>query len=183
MSEYTIEEVAVTPAFDIELILNISQETRMGGAVLERLAGLWEQWHGSLQARRIDTGKIQYLAVWLGSEVEEAVDRAWEESPSNAFMDNALAQSLCMGAVHEILPQIEDAGCAPAPRPTQALREAMSSLGVPYRDDGPTLTRRFAVVTHYPFKGGCEICHLQDACPKGQGQTGAASVELPGHER
>lgn len=183
MSEYTIEDVTVTPAFDMELILNISQETRMGGAVLERLAGLWERWHGSLQARRIDTGKIQYLAVWLGPEVEEAVDKAWEESPSNAFMDNALAQSLCMGAVHEILPQIEDAGCAPAPRPTPALREAMASLGVPYQEGSPTLTRRFAVVTHYPFKGGCEICHLQDACPKGQGQTGASSVELPGHER
>ena len=38
-------------------------------------------------------------------------------------------------------------------------------------------------MTHYPFKGGCEICHLQSNCPKGQGKSEAASVVLPGYER
>ena len=42
---------------------------------------------------------------------------------------------------------------------------------------------RFALVTHYPFKGGCEICHLQSNCPKGQGKSEAASVVLPGYEQ
>ena len=48
--------------------------------------------------------------------------------------------------------------CAPAPRPTEALREALSGLGLEYREDAPTLNRRFALVTHYPFKGGCLGC-------------------------
>jgi hypothetical protein len=39
------------------------------------------------------------------------------------------------------------------------------------------------VVTHYPFKGGCEICTLQHACPKAQGSGEGASVLLPGYER
>ena len=33
------------------------------------------------------------------------------------------------------------------------------------------------------FKGGCEICHLQSNCPKGQGKSEAASVVLPGYEQ
>lgn len=90
---------------------------------------------------------------------------------------------MCMSAVQEVLPQVEDAGCAPAPRPTEALREALSGLGLEYCEDAPTLNRRFALVTHYPFKGGCEICHLQSNCPKGQGKSEAASVVLPGYER
>ena len=73
-------------------------------------------------------------------------------------------------------------GCAPSPRPTETLREALASLGIEYREMFGTLTRRYAVVTHYPFKGGCEICHLQAQCPKGQGQAEAPSILLPGHE-
>ena len=121
--------------------------------------------------------------VWLPEDVERQVDAAWEKSPSDGWQDNNLAQFLCMAAVRELLPQVEDAGCAPAPRPTEALREALASLGLHYKEGAATLDRRFAVVTHFPFKGGCEICHLQSQCPKGQGQSEAASVLLPGYER
>ena len=63
------------------------------------------------------------------------------------------------------------------------LREALEAEGIPYSNDkDPILSRRYAVVTHYPFKGGCEICVLQSNCPKGQGQMEAASVVLPGYE-
>ena len=65
---------------------------------------------------------------------------------------------------------------------TEALREALAGLGLAYKEGQPTLNRRFALVTHYPFKGGCEICHLQDNCPKGQGQAESMSIVLPGHE-
>ncbi|MEG2140264.1 MAG: hypothetical protein RRY20_05700, partial [Bilophila sp.] len=89
-----------------------------------------------------------------------------------------------MAAVHEVVPEIEEAGCAPAPKPTAALRAALEAEGVPYKNDtDPTLSRRYAVVTHSPFKGGCEICVLQRDCPKGQGQNQAASLVLPGYEQ
>lgn len=182
MNEYSIEKVEVAPYFDLELIMSISQEKRLGGAVLERLARLWEAWLPLVNVRLVDTGKIKYLAAWLDADVEEAVDKAWADSPSQAYMDNAVAQALCMGAVYGVLPEVEDAGCAPAPRPTEKLRAALEAEGMPYKGDGPTLARRYAVVTHYPFKGACEICHLQEHCPKGQGQAGAASVVLPGYE-
>ena len=183
MSEYTVENVEVTPFFDLEVILRTAQESRVGGAGMERLMRLWAEWLPELNVRVLDMGKVRYLAVWLNEKVEEAVDTSWAESPSQAYLDNATAQTLCMGVVHSLMPEVEDAGCAPAPRPTDRLRDALEAEGLPYKGDGPTLSRRFAVVTHYPFKGGCEICHLQSQCPKGQGQAGASSVVLPGHER
>lgn len=182
MSEYTVEKMEVAPYFDLENILRTAQESRLGGAELERLVRLWDAWVPELNAKVLDMGKVKYLAVWLNEAVEEAVDNAWAESPSQAYIDNALAQSLCMTVVSHALPEVEDSGCAPAPRPTDKLRDALEAEGLPYKGDGLTLTRRFAVVTHYPFKGGCEICHLQGQCPKGQGQAGASSVVLPGHE-
>ena len=43
----------------------------------------------------------------------------------------------------------------------------------------PGLARRYAVVTHYPYRGGCEICTLQQQCPKSGGDM---TVTLPGYE-
>ena len=176
MSEITVTEHEIRPYFDMEGFMTLSQESRLGGATLERLCKLWEEWMPQLRVCEIKTAKISYLAVWLPESVERQVDAAWEKSPSDGWQDNNLAQYMCMSAVQEVLPQVEDAGCAPAPRPTEALREALSGLGLEYREDAPTLNRRFALVTHYPFKGGCD-------CPKGQGKSEAASVVLPGYER
>ncbi len=183
MSSYTYEKIEIEPYFDLELIMRNSEETRIGGQLFERFASLWDKWKNELNVYKVDTGKIKYLVTWLPESVEEEIDNSWAEAPSKAFSDNALAQTLCMGAVHEVLPDVESAGCAPAPRPTDTLRAALSELGVPYKEDGPSLSRRFAVVTHYPFKGACEICYLQKNCPKGQGQAGAATLLLPGYER
>lgn len=183
MTTYTAERLEVTPYFDLERLMELSQETRLGGEVLERLVQRWEQWLPHLHVLRLDVGKVQYLIAWLEQDVEEQVDKLWEDAPSDAYMYNSLAQLMCMGAVHQVLPEIEDAGCAPAPRPTEKLAAALAAEGLPYKGDGPSLSLRYAVVTHYPFKGACEICHLQADCPKGQGQAGAASVVLPGYEQ
>ena len=161
MSEITVTEHEIRPYFDMEGFMTLSQESRLGGATLERLCKLWEEWMPQLKVCEIKTAKISYLAVWLPESVEQQVDAAWEKSPSDGWQDNNLAQYMCMAAV----------------------REALSGLGLEYREDAPTLNRRFALVTHYPFKGGCEICHLQSNCPKGQGKSEAASVVLPGYEQ
>lgn len=179
---YDIRRHELRPYFDMEGFMSMSKETRLGGAVLERLVNLWGQWLPQLHVCEITAGKISYLAVWLPEDVETLVDESWAKSASDGFMINNLAQFMCMAAVQEVLPQVEDAGCAPSPRPTATLREALASLGLEYREESSTLARRYAVVTHYPFKGGCEICHLQAQCPKGQGQAENASVLLPGYE-
>lgn len=184
MSETQFNQLETSPYFDMEAFMILSHETRLGGATLERLAGFWEKWRPQLQVREIRTGKISYLAVWLPATVETEVDEAWDRSASDGFLINNLAQFLCMTAVRELLPEVEEGDCAPSPRPTASLRSALDSLGVPYKgEDSSLLSLRYAVVTHYPYRGGCEICHMQAYCPKGQGEAESASVLLPGYER
>lgn len=184
MSDITFTEHHLQPYFDLEGFMALSRESRLGGATLERLVSHWQDWLEALKVREIRTGKIAYLAVWLPEEVEITIDTVWNKSASEGFLLNNLAQFMCMTAVQDLLPQVEDNGCAPSPRPTASLREALDELGVPYKGpDSSLLSRRYAVVTHFPFRGGCEICHMQSLCPKGQGQAESSSILLPGHER
>jgi hypothetical protein len=179
---HSSQSLEIQPYFDLELIMSMGQETRLGGAVTDRLMRLWEQWIPEAHALHVKTDSMDCLAVWLNATVEEEVDRAWDESPSDAYLYNTLAQVLCMSTVYGILPEVQEAGCAPAPHVTDTLRAALIAEGLPYTPSG-TPARRYAVVTHYPFKGGCEICNLQQACPKAQGAGEAASILLPGYER
>ena len=96
MSETSIAERQIQPYFDMEAFMNMSRETRLGGAVLERLVKLWGEWLPELKAYEVGTGKISYLAIWLPESVEQAVDEAWGKSPSDGFLINNLAQFLCM---------------------------------------------------------------------------------------
>jgi hypothetical protein len=181
MAEYSSKDLAASPEFDLELFLNTSQETRIGGELLDSLGEAWDRWLPRARARHIETQGGAYLLAWLEESVEKEVDGKWEEAPSEAYLFTSLAQVLCMGIVHALLPEVEEAGCAPSPRPTDALADALEAEGVPYINPGePGLARRFAVVTHYPFKGGCEICALRKGCPKAGG-TEAPSVTLPGY--
>ena len=182
MAEYTVKDIPVVPEFDLELVMATSQETRIGGNLMDALAEAWDCWAPHVRARHIETEKGGLLLIWLDEAVEEDVDEKWEESPSEAFMYNALAQVMCMGAVHALVPQVEEVGCAPAPKPSDVLADALEAEGVPYAVMGePGLARRFAVLTPYPFRGGCEICALRQECPKVGGDRGN-SVTLPGFE-
>lgn len=183
MAEFTVKELPAQSEFDLELLMAVSQETRIGGDLMDALSDAWDCWIPHARARQIETEKGSYLLVWLDEAVEDDVDEKWEEAPSEAFMYNALAQVMCMGIVHMLVPQVEEVGCAPAPVPTDALADALEAEGVHYLAVGePGLSRRFAVVTPYPFRGGCEICALLKKCPKAGGDKGA-SVTLPGFER
>lgn len=182
MADYTSETLEVRPYLDMELFMSVSQESRMDGDTMDRMAELWEKWSPSLVVRKLKVGKIQYLAVWLGDDVEADIDRVWDESPSSAYLAGTLAQVMVMCAVNQVLPEVQDAGCAPAPKPTDALVDAMEAEGCPYNAQVTALDRKFAVITHFPFKGACEICFLQKDCPKGSGQD-SGSIVLPGYER
>ena len=182
MSDYSAKDLEAAPYFDLELLMTASQETRIGSAAMAELADAWDRWLPHARARHIQTPQGGFLLAWLEEPVEEDVDDKWEEAPSEAFLFNALAQVMCMGIVHSLLPEVEEAGCAPAPKPTDALADALEAEGVPYLVMGePGLARRFAVVTPYPFRGGCEICVLLKDCPKAGGKKDM-SITLPGYE-
>ena len=183
MAEYTAENLDIVPYLDIEMLLNLSQETRIDGEEMNRMMERWEKWAKQLTVKHLKVGKIQYLAVWLSEEVEADVDAVWDTSPSEAYLVNNLAQLMIMSTVHKVLPDVEDAGCAPAPKPTDKLVDALEEEGCPYHVNGQTLQRRYAVITHYPFKGACDICYLKEDCPKGSGQDSAQSFTLGGFEK
>ena len=177
-------EVEDRPEFDLFGFMEMSHENRIGGAVLERLQAYWAEWSKILQAYLIETDKISYLAIWLPKSVEETVDQRWKASESDGFLLNSLAQYLCMSLVQMALPEVDESSCAPSPRPTPILRESLEKLGVPYKSPTSSLlSLQYALVTHYPYRGGCEICHLQDHCPKGQGRAEDASIVLPGYDQ
>lgn len=169
MSEDSRNLLKDIPYFDVEFFMDLAQETRLGGEVMNRLIARWEDWGQKLTAHQFTGGKIPYLLVWLPESVEDDVDNMWDKAPSDAHLYNTLAQALLMTAVHTLIPEVEEAGCAPAPKPTEDLRKALEAEGVPYNLQETALSRRYAVVTHYPFRGACEICYLRPNCPKGGG--------------
>ncbi|SBV96035.1 conserved hypothetical protein [uncultured delta proteobacterium] len=166
------------PYFDLELFLRTAGETRIGGKETDECLLFWERWSASLFCKTVSAQGRNFLAVWLGEDVEQTVDAAWDESPSRGFLLNALAQTLCMCAVHEHLPEIEEAGCAPVPAPDPDLARALTEAGLPARaparmdgepEGGLLFARRYAVVTRTPFSGACDVCALRASCPRAGG--------------
>ncbi len=181
MTHANAQASAAGPYFDLELFLLTAGETRLGGRETEECLLFWEQWSAFLACKTVAAQNRTFLAVWLGEEVETAVDAAWEASPSRGFLLNALAQTLCMCAVHERIPEIEEAGCAPVPAPDMDLARALTDAGLPARppadmEGGLLFARRFAVVTRIPFSGACEICALLPSCPRAGGIRGAGGT-------
>ena len=183
MPGYNVQTLEVRPDLDLELLLSNSQETRIDGKLMDKLVVKWAEWMQDLHASVINLEGQSYLTVWLGEAVEESVDDIWDDSPGDAFLYNALAQTLCMSAIYDLIPEVAEAGCAPAPKPTPDLNLALEKESL--RDSSNedlelNLCRRYAVATYYPFRGGCDICHLQALCPKLKSGAEDYSVTLPG---
>ncbi len=181
MSEAVISETALRPEFDLEEFMNFAHETRIASEALGQLLAFWEEWVGQLRCVEIASGKNSWLAIWLPEAIEQKVDEIWDKSPGEGFLINSLAQYMCMSAANAALPEAADSGCAPAPKPHPALSGALESLGLGQM--GPALARRYALLTYFPFRGGCEICALAEDCPRHKGEPAFATVTLPGHER
>lgn len=164
----SIQPINVEPYFDLELFMITSQETRIHGETMSRITEKWDAWLPYAHAYKILLQDVAYLLVYLEDYIEEEIDAMWADSPSEAFMFNALAQVMCMGMVHSVLPEVENAGCAPSPEITEALRLLLLDVGVSYSLSGKAgvSSRRYSVLTYFTFKGSCGVCVLQEDCPK-----------------
>lgn len=161
-----LETAKFQPRFDFGFFLKNAEEPGMGETEISECRYLWAQWSHHLFSDVAKTRESDILAVWLGREVEEEIDAAWADSPSHGYLLNALAQTLCMCAARERLPELEAAGCAPVPLPTPELASALSVAGLPARTGtGLVLARRYSVVTPIPFTGLCAACSLRRECP------------------
>lgn len=181
MAGTKISELRAEPDFDLEEFLNLSRESRIEGRTMDEFFARWKNWEGKLKACILENGKNSWLAVWLPEEVEREVDELYDELPAQGFLLNNLAAYMCVSAVSQLIPQVAEGGCAPAPARTPELSRALREAGVLDGDGGGE--RRYAIITSHPFKGGCEICATRQACPKFNGAGDFASIVLPGHER
>ena len=134
MNSYTKETLPVRPVFDFELLLSLLSEKRLGGKVVEELAETWERWLPLLHAVKLETGKGRHLALWLEESVEKEVDEQWAKSSEYGYRLSALAQTMCQCAIYQLMPELEEAGCAPAPEPTATLRDVLAQEGLDYQD-------------------------------------------------
>ncbi len=162
--KFSVESIDANPWFDLETYMILSQTKRVEASTVELVETLWDKWRGHLNAKRISVGAVSYLLVWLGEDVEKEVNQAWDESPSRSFTMNSLAQAILMATVREFIPEVVGSSCAPVPKPTAGLKAALEEIGLPWKESS-TLARQFAMLTYYPFKGSCDICHLKDECP------------------
>lgn len=161
-----LETLNLRPRFDFEFFLKNAEEPGLGEAETSECCHLWAQWSDHLFSNVVTTREGDVLTIWLGREVEEEVDAAWANSPSHGYLLNALALTLCMCAIRERIPELETAGCAPAPCPTPELANALTGAGLPAQaGTGLELARRYAVVTPFPFTERCAACTLHPTCP------------------
>jgi hypothetical protein len=172
MPEQLIETLKVTPLLDLELLLLNSEMTSLEGKVVDSLMERWAAWMPSLHTRRILLDNKAYLAIWLDAVVEQEVDKAFAASPSEGFLLNSLAQTLCMSAVHDVLPLVAKTGCAPLPEFTETLQAVLEQeeLCKPVtakrsKKQQLTLARRYAVLTNFSFGSSCTECSLEEDCP------------------
>jgi hypothetical protein len=173
MAEPVIETLKPIPCLDLELLLVNSGSASLTGKLAGKLMEKWAAWLPCLQARRLLLEDKAYLAVWLDAPVEEEVDKAFAASPSEGFLLNSLAQTLCMTAVHDFLPQVALICCAPVPEFTPALRDVLEGEGLcgPCSDKEREKrrwkpARRYAVLTWFSFGVGCPDCSLSEECGK-----------------
>jgi hypothetical protein len=97
--------------------------------------------------------------------VEDAVDAIWKKSPSEGFKHEAIAQTMIMGTLKALMPELGEKECAPVPEPTKPLRRTLEKIGLDMQESG-ALNRKYSTITPYPHRYGCERCHLKDSCIK-----------------
>lgn len=161
---YEIEAIEHTPYFDMETFMILTQVRRIDRETNETVQEYLEKWTDHLKVHGITVDGDKYLLVHMDKTVEDDVNGLWDGSPSKAYTANSLAQALCMAVIRDLIPEIEAAGCAPVPHPRPEIKEALAELDMQWEEDS-TLSRQFAMLTPYPFQGGCSTCHIHADCP------------------
>jgi hypothetical protein len=132
-------------------------------------------------------GNGGYAVLWLDARVEDDIDAAWRRLPEQALWLHHVAECLCRTALCRLVPSMPDGRCAPLPFSSPELAVALRAVGLiaanacadcsspanranrancAHCAEPPVLRRRYAILTHDPFSGGCAACALAGNCPK-----------------
>ncbi len=169
--------LAVEPDFDVSTFLFLAQIDQAGPQEMLAVLATWEKWLPLLKIHQLGERKGHVL-VYLDEAVEEEVDAIWKESPSEGFKHEAIAQTMIMGTLKALMPELGEKECAPVPEPTKPLRRTVEKLGLTMQESG-ALSRKYATITPYPHRYGCERCHLKGSCIKNMNLDFSGLVSKP----
>ena len=164
MKILSISELDIQPEFDFSTFLFLAQVDEIGTQEMLSVLGTWEKWRPNLKVYQLGERKGHVL-VYLEKKVEDEVDEIWKVSPSEGFKHEAIAQTMIMGTLKALMPELGEKECAPVPEPTKPLRRTLEKLGLDLQESG-AMNRKYATLTPYPHRYGCERCHLKDSCIK-----------------
>lgn len=156
----------LTPKFDPDLYLCLSQLGRLEAEAVGLLGEAWTRWLPELRCVHLRDGASGYLLVYLGKPVEFETERFWDESPANGWMLHNLAVTMLYSAIRQAVPEVADRGCAPVPEADARIPAAVTALGLSMTAGG-ILSRKYSALTAMPFAGGCRVCALRESCPRG----------------
>jgi hypothetical protein len=159
-----VNELDIQPEFDFSTFLFLAQVDEIGPQEMLSVLGVWEKWLPSLKIYQLGERK-GFVLVYLEQGVEDQVDEIWKASPSEGFKHEAIAQTMIMGTLKALMPELGEKECAPVPEPTKPLRRTLEKIGLDLQESG-ALNRKYATITPYPHRYGCERCHLKDSCIK-----------------
>jgi len=168
MAAYEITPLSPMPEFDIMYFMEIAGETRVDHEAMEEFEPFWDKWAANnLKAYKLTNPDAEgsFLLIFLDQEAEDTIEGIWQDSPTHGLLFHALAITMVMSAAQGFVPELSDGNCAPLPRPGEGVLGAFSELGLTWNQEG-TVNRKYAVLTPYPYAGGCEVCYLSASCPK-----------------
>jgi hypothetical protein len=142
------------------------------------MTALWEKWYPLLNAYTLGEKK-GYLLVFLDHAVEWEMEKRWKESQELAFLDEVLAQTMIMSTLRLFIPELSTTRCAPLPEPNKILKRSLAKLDITLTNQG-TFGYKYATLTHYPWKAGCDKCFLRSTCPKKLGLGSQQVYATPG---
>lgn len=164
MKSLPVQEVKITPFFDLESFMLLSGQKRILTEKAQELEKLWHELFAYLKAYQLGQNK-GYLVIYLNRELEIKLDRIADQNPEQAQELQSMAQAMLMASLLESLPEAGYADCAPVPEPNKILKRSLQKLDLEFDNSG-SLNVRFGLLTKRPFSGDCEKCYIKSSCAK-----------------